>query len=97
MTGLQDHPGTGRTLSGKPTGQLVFEEVAKAMGIPNVHTLRGGSTTEDLENLLREALVSNELTVIIVRNPCLLSAKRIHERKKGTTVEDCKSQDEQSD
>jgi indolepyruvate ferredoxin oxidoreductase alpha subunit len=86
MTGLQDHPGTGRTLGGETSHKLEFEEVARAMGIPNIHTLKGGSTADDLEALLRQALAGNELTLIVVRNPCLLSAKRDSKRAKAQAV-----------
>jgi len=82
MTGLQDHPGTGYTLGDAPTNRLSYEAVGAAMGIPKVHTLGQKTTTEDLENLLRGALASNDLTLIVVRNPCLLAAKKIHERGK---------------
>jgi indolepyruvate ferredoxin oxidoreductase, alpha subunit len=83
MTGLQEHPGTGRALSGEMTHKLIFENIARAMGIPNVHTLKGGSTADDLEKLLHQALASNDLTLIVVRNPCLLSAKRDSKRDKA--------------
>ena len=80
MTGLQDHPGTGRTLNGEPAAIIEFEAVAKAMGVKNIHTLQGGSTAEQLKNILETALAGNELTLIVVRNPCLLAAKRDHAR-----------------
>jgi indolepyruvate ferredoxin oxidoreductase alpha subunit len=82
MTGLQDHPGTGYTLGDAPTNRMNFEAVGSAMGIPRVHTLGQKTTTEDLENLLRTALASNDLTLIVVRNPCLLAARKINERAK---------------
>ena len=69
-------------MGGETTHKLKFEEIAKAMGIPNIHTLKGGSTADDLEELLRRALASNELTLIVVQNPCLLSAKRDSQRAK---------------
>jgi indolepyruvate ferredoxin oxidoreductase, alpha subunit len=82
MTGLQDHPGTGRTLGGETSHKLGFEEIARAMGIPNIHTLKGGHTAGDLEVLLTQTQAKNELTLIVVRNPCLLSAKRDSQRSR---------------
>jgi indolepyruvate ferredoxin oxidoreductase alpha subunit len=82
MTGLQDHPGTGYTLGDAPTNRMNFEAVGSAMGIPKVHTLGQKTTTEDLENLLRASLASNDLTLIVVRNPCLLAARKINARAK---------------
>jgi indolepyruvate ferredoxin oxidoreductase alpha subunit len=81
MTGLQDHPGTGYTLGGRPSGRLDYEAVAAAMGVPKIHTLGQKSTTEDLENLLRASLASNDLTLIVMRSPCLLAAKKIRARE----------------
>jgi indolepyruvate ferredoxin oxidoreductase, alpha subunit len=88
MTGLQDHPGTGRTLGGETSQKIEFEEVARAMGVPNIHTLKGGSTADELETLLRQALAENKLTVIVVRNPCLLSAKRDSKRAKEKAAQE---------
>jgi indolepyruvate ferredoxin oxidoreductase, alpha subunit len=88
MTGLQEHPGTGRTLGGEISHKLDFEEIAKAMGISNIHTLKGGSTADELEGLLHQALTGNELTLIVVRNPCLLSAKRDSQRSKEESAQE---------
>jgi indolepyruvate ferredoxin oxidoreductase alpha subunit len=83
MTGLQDHPGTGYTLGGEPTNRLNFEAVAAAMGVTKVHTLGRGTSADDLETLLRAALAADDLTLIVVRNPCLLAARRLREREKA--------------
>jgi indolepyruvate ferredoxin oxidoreductase alpha subunit len=91
MTGLQEHPGTGRTLGGETSHKLEFEEVAQAMGVPNIYTLKGGSTAEELETLLRQALSGNELTLIVVRNPCLLSAKRDSKRAKEEATQEAEA------
>ena len=39
MTGLQEHPGTGRKLDHAKTGKVVFEELARTLGIKNVHVI----------------------------------------------------------
>lgn len=69
MTGMQEHPGTGRTLTHAPTGRVVFENVARAMGIPRVHVVDKPVRFADT---LGECLASGELAVIIVRAPCRL-------------------------
>jgi len=33
MTGLQEHPGTGRTLDHQPTGKVVIEDLVRSLGI----------------------------------------------------------------
>jgi indolepyruvate ferredoxin oxidoreductase alpha subunit len=82
MTGMQDHPGTGYTLGGAATTRMNFEAVAAAMGIQKVHTLGRNTTVDDLETLLRDSLAGNHLTLIVVRAPCLLTARNINEREK---------------
>lgn len=74
MTGLQEHPGTGRSLDHQPTGRLVFEDLARALGVANVHVVDPCSKDNELEKILVACLDSNELSVVIARSPCLLSA-----------------------
>ena len=76
MTGLQEHPATGRRLDAQPATRLSLEDVARACGIPNVHVIDPVTVRAQLETTLREALASNDLTVIILRRPCLLSARK---------------------
>ena len=39
MTGMQEHPGTGRTLDHAKTGKVVFEDLVRALGMRNVHVI----------------------------------------------------------
>ena len=39
MTGMQEHPGTGRTLDHAKTGKVVFEDLARSLGVRNVHVI----------------------------------------------------------
>jgi len=82
MTGQQEHPGTGRTLDHQPTNQLDYEKVARAMNIPNVATFDPIKQPDQFEHALVEALAKDELTVIVVQRPCLLTAK--HKTSKPT-------------
>ncbi len=78
MTGLQEHPGTGRTINHQPTNQVVIEEICRAAGIPNVHILdpiREGA--DAFESLVRDCLNKQELTVIIARRPCALLERKL--------------------
>ncbi len=74
MTGMQEHPGTGRTLAHQATGKIVFEEVAKAMGVKNVIVADGPPS---FEKALKEALAKDELTLIIMRRVCRLAETKI--------------------
>jgi indolepyruvate ferredoxin oxidoreductase, alpha subunit len=82
MTGQQEHPGTGRTILHDPTNKFHIEDLAKTLGIKNVDVLDVGKDPAGFENLLRQRLASNDLSVIIARKPCLLAAAKIREYEK---------------
>jgi indolepyruvate ferredoxin oxidoreductase alpha subunit len=77
MTGAQEHAGTGRTLTHDATGRVVFEEVARAMGVPLVSVVDPMADDGALEQALTGALASGELAVIVARRPCILAAGKI--------------------
>jgi indolepyruvate ferredoxin oxidoreductase alpha subunit len=83
MTGLQEHPGTGRTLDHKPTGRVVFEELARALGVPNVVVVDPTKDHEGFERAVTENLDAERLAVIIARRPCMLAAGRIRELERA--------------
>ena len=76
MTGLQEHPGTGRTLDHRPTGRFVFEDVARSLGIEHVCVVDPVAERDGFQRLLRDRLAGGGLSVIIVRRPCVLVAKK---------------------
>lgn len=82
MTGLQEHPGTGRTLGHQPTGKVVFEDLARSLGVPNVFVVDPTKEAEQFEQNLRDALAGDELSVFVVRRPCILAAGKIKQREK---------------
>ncbi len=77
MTGLQEHPGTGRTLDHQPTHQLDYEKLANAIGIERVFVVDPFKNMEDLDKILVESLASEQPTLIVTRRPCLLVSKKI--------------------
>jgi len=79
MTGLQEHPGTGRTLAHAATGKVIFEDLARALGIPNVHVVDPTPDPEAFKQLVKSALDKEELTLIIARRNCLLAAGAIRQ------------------
>jgi indolepyruvate ferredoxin oxidoreductase alpha subunit len=83
MTGLQEHPGTGRTLDHRPTNRLVFEDLATALGVDRVKVFDPAEGQEAFEAVVREALDAEELSVIIVRRPCVLAAGKIKQYEKA--------------
>lgn len=71
MTGHQDHPGTGRTISGERTVSIDTAALARACGIEKVIEVdpyRARETRQTVRQLLREPGPA----VIINRRPCAL-------------------------
>ena len=82
MTGMQEHPGTGRTLDHAATGKFIFEDVARAMGLKRVHVIDPVPNPDEFQRLVRECLDSGELSLIIARRNCLLAAGSIRQYEK---------------
>ncbi|MEN6535012.1 MAG: thiamine pyrophosphate-dependent enzyme [Bryobacteraceae bacterium] len=82
MTGLQEHPGTGRNLGHEPTGKVKIEDVARALGIRSVHVVDPAVDPASFRSLLKRCLDSGELSLIVARRPCLLAAGKIKEYEK---------------
>ena len=83
MTGQQEHPGTGRDLLHNPSTRLLFEDVARAMGIDYVVTIDPMASDEALEQAIREALDSGKIAVIVARRPCILAAPKIRQYERA--------------
>ncbi|MFW6061716.1 MAG: thiamine pyrophosphate-dependent enzyme, partial [Planctomycetota bacterium] len=79
MTGMQEHPGTGRALDHSHAPQVVLEDVIRAMGVDTVDVLDPVKDGEALEQAVKDSLASNDLRVIICRRPCILSAAKLRQ------------------
>ncbi len=79
MTGLQEHPGTGRKLDHAKTGKVVFEDLARTLGIKNVHVVDPTLDPSKFQELVRTCLDTPELSVVIARRDCLLATRAIRE------------------
>ncbi len=79
MTGMQEHPGTGRSLDHQRTGKVVFEDLARTLGIRRVAVIDPTLSPAAFEALVKECLESGELSVIVARRDCLLAAGAIRQ------------------
>ncbi|QSH42117.1 thiamine pyrophosphate-dependent enzyme [Lentisphaerota bacterium ZTH] len=77
MTGLQEHPGTGRKLDHSPAPKIIVEDMISAMGVDNVDIVDPLLDYDQFLSILKARLSSNDLSVIIVRRPCILAAVKI--------------------
>jgi indolepyruvate ferredoxin oxidoreductase alpha subunit len=80
MTGLQDHPGTGRRLNQEPSHKVSIEGIARSIGVEQVDVIDPLADPAAFETLLRERLSGDKLSVIVVRRPCLLAMGK-HKRR----------------
>jgi len=74
MTGGQEHPATGRTLSGEETVRLDFLELGKAVGVPRVEKINAYHL-EKLKATLQEAFQAPHPTLIVAEGLCQLKRK----------------------
>jgi indolepyruvate ferredoxin oxidoreductase alpha subunit len=79
MTGMQEHPGTGRTLAHAKTGKVVFEDLVRALGVRNVHVIDPTQDFDQFRQLIKRCLDMPEISVVIVRRDCLLATRSIRE------------------
>lgn len=76
MTGGQNHPGTGQTISGQSAPRVHLEEICKSCGVTNVDVLTPVKFRE-MESLIQQRLTEDALSVIIAREPCRLVESRM--------------------
>jgi indolepyruvate ferredoxin oxidoreductase alpha subunit len=79
MTGLQEHPATGRKLDHQPTGKVILEDLARSLGIADTHVIDPTVDPQAFQELLAGCLASGRLSVVIARRNCLLASGRIKE------------------
>jgi indolepyruvate ferredoxin oxidoreductase alpha subunit len=74
MTGHQQNPGTGMTLKGEPTDALDIVKICRAFGVKRVRELDPFNLAE-LDQAIREEVVADESSVIVVKRACSLLNK----------------------
>jgi indolepyruvate ferredoxin oxidoreductase alpha subunit len=73
MTGGQENPGTGHTLSGGESPQIDIEKLVLVLGMKpeNVRVI-SGYDLKQIEAVMREELAKPEPSVVITKDPCVL-------------------------
>ncbi|MBN1780660.1 indolepyruvate ferredoxin oxidoreductase subunit alpha [bacterium] len=71
MTGGQLHPGSGRHLNGSEAPKMQFAALCQALGCDRIKVI-DPYEIKQTESVLKEALNSDELSVIITNRPCAL-------------------------
>ena len=75
MTGHQENPATGITLKGEATHQLDLADLVKAIGVKSVQVVHAYDL-DKVEQTIKEEIAKDEVSVIIVKEPCVLTWKK---------------------
>lgn len=90
MTGHQDNPGSGKTLTGDPAPVTEITEIAKACGLKKVVTVSADDLA-GLERVLADAMDGEEGALIVAYAPCRIAAKLTKEGLCEVEADKCKS------
>ena len=71
MTGHQEHAATGKTLKGEDTYAIDLAALCRAVGVQNVIEINAFDV-KGLEEVIKESVAGDTLTVIITKSPCVL-------------------------
>lgn len=71
MTGHQDNPSTGKTLTGEFANSIDLKKLCESIGVKSVHEINSFDL-EELKKLLKQELAKDEVSVIIAKSPCVL-------------------------
>lgn len=87
MTGHQDNPGTGYTLSGEIAARVSIEEVLKSFGYQNVIVV-DPQDIKAMQKAVDDAVASTVPVAIVARRPCLLIKRMKHDIGKCVVNQD---------
>ncbi len=90
MTGHQDHAATGKTLKGEETYAIDLAALCRAVGVENVIEVNSFDV-QRLEEILRESVNGDKLTVIIAKSPCVLLKGQSFPNKCAVDPEKCRT------
>lgn len=90
MTGHQQNPTTGLTLSGKPTKQVDLEALCHAVGVERV-VICDPFDVDAFEKVVKEETEAKEPSVIIAQRPCALLKSVKFTGKAAVDAEKCKN------
>ena len=86
MTGHQQHPATGKNLKGEKAPVVLLDELCKACGVKDLQIVDAYDVVA-VENAVKKAIATKEVSVIIAQRPCALLDKS---PKPKVEVKDCK-------
>lgn len=76
MTGHQQNPATGKDIHGEPAPQLSLEKLCEACGVKHIAVV-DPFDLKATEAAVRQAVNTDEVSVVIARRPCALLEKKL--------------------
>jgi indolepyruvate ferredoxin oxidoreductase alpha subunit len=89
MTGMQEHAGTGRSLDHQRAGKVIFEDLVESLGMARPVVMDPTVDPAGFQNLVKDALDSGAIRVIIARRDCLLATSKIKTYEQALKQEAC--------
>lgn len=80
MTGHQPHPATGMTILGEPSTEISLEALVKSCGVPSLQVI-DPLDLETAKAAFKKAYETDGVKVIIARQPCVITARRMGIRR----------------
>lgn len=87
MTGHQNNPANGKSITGDPAIAVDLEALCRAVGVKSV-TVADCNNLKELERIIKEETQKDEVSVIIARTACMLLDKK---KKIPYAVSGCKN------
>ncbi|UCD90167.1 MAG: 4Fe-4S binding protein [Desulfobacterales bacterium] len=81
MTGHQDHAASGRNFN-EPTDKIPLRQVLEGLGVKHIYSV-DTYQQKKLADIVKEAINTNGLSVVIAYHPCMLKFMREQRRKPG--------------
>lgn len=89
MTGQQEHPATGYTISGETAHRIDFVELGRALGIENPRKVNPWHL-EETEQVIKEELEKDDPSLVISEGPCILLRRAFKKYNKPLQVDSTK-------
>jgi indolepyruvate ferredoxin oxidoreductase alpha subunit len=89
MTGQQEHPATGYTISGETAHRIDFVELGRALGIENPRKVNPWHL-EETEQVIKEELDKDDPSLVISEGPCILLRRAFKKYNKPLQVDSTK-------
>lgn len=88
MTGGQENPATGKTLSGQPAPELNLTALVRALGVDEVLEV-DPYDLDAVERALRYAVQTEKPSVVITNRPCVLIDRKQRPKPPAVNLEKC--------